>query len=105
MICACDHSSSSDGVPGYFVSLIRGPKHGCGRALIFIIRGLYRRPQVVICGRPLMYGRLHFEIFGAACARVKYITEAMAKSLSEFVPTFERLTHNPEDYLRYDSNV
>jgi hypothetical protein len=67
--------------------------------MVFIIRGLYRRPQVVICGRP------YFETFGARFAHVKYISEAMATSLSEFVPTFERLTHNPEDYLRYDSNV
>lgn len=36
---------------------------------------------------------------------VKYIQEAMAKSLSEFVPAFDRLTNNPEDYLRVQDSI
>jgi hypothetical protein len=28
----------------------------------------------------------------------------MAKCLNDFFPIFERLTKNPEDYLRYDDN-
>jgi len=87
------------------MSLIRDSKQGRG-VLVFIIRGLYRSTSssnqwstILIHDRPC------FEIFVSSCAHVKYISEAMAKSLSEFVPTFERLTHNPEDYLRYDSNV
>jgi hypothetical protein len=59
--------------------------------LVFIIRGLNHRP--------------HYEIYRASSAYVEYTKKGMAKSLSEFVPAFERLTHNPEDYLRYDSNV
>lgn len=59
--------------------------------LVFIIRG----PD----------HRRHYETYRVSSVYVKYTSKGMAKSLSEFVPAFERLTHNPEDSLRYDSNV
>ena len=94
-------------VPVNFVSRIRGSKHhGFGRGGgIYYPCSLLSTSSSNLWSTGVAHGRLYFEICGASCARVKYILDAMAKSLSEFVPTFERLTHNPEDYLRYDSNV
>jgi hypothetical protein len=67
--------------------------------LIFTIRGHHQSYFSDLCH----HGPCHEGL--CRRARVKCIPEAMASSLNEFVSVFERLTSNPEDYLRYNSNV